>query len=158
MKTVITQELLKKERGTKRSGFGLLLLAAVFCLACILLIPVRLLGIGVAVVVAAIALGIWTKVRKQEGRGDIAKAYFRLLPLSGKKEYEDHDDNGNVNSVTLCLQFGEYGEVETPRRDAFEAAQPGDPYYVAFYSETDRAFACFAAEAFEPDGSFQIRQ
>ena len=91
-------------------------------------------------------------------RGDIAKAYFRLLPLSGKKEYEDHDDNGNVNSVTLCLQFGEYGEVETPRRDAFEAAQPGDPYYVAFYSETDRAFACFAAEAFEPDGSFQIRQ
>ena len=158
MKTVITQELLKKERGAKISGLGLLLLAAVFCLACILLIPVRLLGIGVAVVVAAIALGIWTKVRKQEGRGDIAKAYFRLLPLSGKKEYEDHDDNGNVNSVTLCLQFGEYGEVETPRRDAFEAAQPGDPYYVAFYSETDRAFACFAAEAFEPDGSFQIRQ
>ena len=81
MKTVITQELLKKERGAKRSGLGLLLLAAVFCLACILLIPVRLLGIGVAVVVAAIALGIWTKVRKQEGRGDIAKAYFRLLPL-----------------------------------------------------------------------------
>ena len=73
MKTIITQELLKKERRAKKSGLGLLLLAAAFCLACILLIPVRLLGIGIAVVVAAFALGIWTKVRKQEGRGDIAK-------------------------------------------------------------------------------------
>ena len=158
MKTVITKELLQKERRAKKGGLALLLLAAAFCLACILLIPVRLLGIGVAVVVAAVALGIWAKVRKQEGRGDIAKAYFRLLPLSSKKEYEDHDDNGNVNSVTLCLQFGEYGEVETQRRDAFEAAQPGDRYYVAFYSETDRAFACFPAADYEPDGSFQIRQ
>lgn len=158
MKTVITQELLKKERGAKRSGLGLLLLAAVFCLACILLIPVRLLGIGVAVVVAAVALGIWTKVRKQEGRGDIAKAYFRLLPLSGKEEVEDRDDNGNTSFVTFYLQFGEHGEVKTPRREDYAAAQPGDRYYVAFYSETDRAFACFPAADYEPDGSFQIRQ
>jgi hypothetical protein len=63
-----------------------------------------------------------------------------------------------LGSVNLYLQFGEYGEVEIPRRDAFEAAQPGDLYYVAFYSETDRPFVCFSAEAFEPDGSFQIRQ
>ena len=158
MKTVITQELLKKERRLKKSGLALLLLAAAFCLACILLIPVRLLGIGIAVVVAAFALGSWTKARKQEGRGSVDGAYFRLLPLSGKEEDEDHDDNGNVNSVTFYLQFGEYGEVETPRRDDYAAAQPGDLYYVAFYSETDRAFACFPAEAYEPDGSFRVRQ
>ena len=158
MKTIITQELLKKERGAKKSGLALLLLAAVFCLACILLIPVRPLGIGVAAAVAAVALGILAKVRKQEGRGNIAGAYFRLLPLSGREEYEDHDDNGNTSSVTFCLQVGEYGEVETPRREDYAAAQPGDQYYVAFYSETDRAFACFPAAAYEPDGSFQIRQ
>ena len=134
-----------------------MLLAVAFCLACILLIPVRLIGIGAAAVVAAITLGIRAKVRKEEARGDIARAYFRLLPLSGKSEYENRDDEG-LGSVNLYLQFGEYGEVEIPRRDACEAAQPGDLYYVAFYSETDRPFVCFPAEAFEPDGSFQIRQ
>jgi hypothetical protein len=53
----------------KKGGLGLVLLAVAFCLACILLIPVRLIGIGAAAVVAAITLGIRAKVRKEEARG-----------------------------------------------------------------------------------------
>jgi hypothetical protein len=47
-----------------------------------------------------------------------------------------------------------YAEVDSRE---FEKAQPGDPYYVACFSENDRAFACFSCENYEPDGTIEVR-
>ncbi len=144
---VITRDFMKKTYAAKnRDLLGILFIAAAFALVCILLLPDRVLGFLIAALVMAIAFGIYTKIRKAGETGDVAKAYFRCLCVTGKKQSADADPDGNGNAYAehFDLCFGENNPVEVTRQE-YDAAQIGDAYYVAYYSESDTSFACFSA-------------
>ncbi len=156
----ITRDYLKKTYAAKNGSMrGLLILAAAFALVCILLLPNRVLGVGAAVVVMAIAGGIYTKIRKAGGAGNAAKAYFRYLCVTDKKESADADPDGNGNAyaVHFDLYFGENNPVEVTRQE-YDAAQIGDAYYVAYFSESSVPFACFSAAQYVLSPDLPLRQ
>ncbi len=158
MKTPITKALLKqKVRAENKSNLSVIVVPAIFALACIALVPVKAIGIGIAVVVMLLVFLYLRKLRSLEPTGNPDKAYLRKLPMTAKKEQEnsDPDSAGNAYSTMLLLYFGDdYAEVN---RSEYEQAQPGDLYYVAFFSENSRAFACFSCNDFEPDGTVEVR-
>ncbi len=158
MKQKITKDYLRKTYAkSNRSLIAIAALAAVFAIACIALIPEKVAGIGAALIVIVIAACVYLRFRKQTGAGDVGKAYFRLQKLSGKKEEEsrDPDNPSNVYAYYYLLEFGDKSvEVE---KGEFETADEGDFYYVAYFSETDAAFACFAKERFELSDEFALQ-
>ena len=158
MKQKITRDYLIKTYVKSNSGLiAIAALAAVFAIACIALIPEKAVGIVAAVVVLVVGAGLIIKLRKRTGAGSVAKAYFKLQKLSGKKteESRDPDDPSNVYSYHYMLWFGDKCvEVE---KTEFEKAAEGDLYYVAYFSETASPFACFARERFELSDEFVLQ-
>ena len=160
MKTAITRKLLKKDYAARNRGLRrMFLFAAVFCLLCVALVPVpvRLIGLAVAVVVMGIAFAIYARGKRLGQFGDVGKAYFRLLPMTGKEESQ-HGDPESGYSSSFWLRFGEHGAVEALKFSDYEKAEEGRLYHVAFFSETDKPFACFDAEAYGLDPRFEVRQ
>ena len=158
MKTAITRKLLKKDYAARnRELRRMFLFAAVFCLLCVALVPVRLIGLAVAGAVMGIAFASYARGKRLGQFGDVGKAYFRLLPVTGKEESQHGDpESGYSSSFYLC--FGEHGAVEALKFNDYKEAEEGRPYYVAFFSESDKPFACFDAEAYDLDPGFEVRQ
>ena len=158
MKQKITKDYLRKTYAkSNRSLIMIAALAAVFAIACIALIPEKIAGIGAALIVIVIAACVYLRFRKQTGAGNVGKAYFKLQKLSGKsvEESRDPDNPGNVYSYYYLLEFGDKSvEVE---KSEFEKAAEGDLYYVAYFSETGTAFACFAKDRFELSDEFVLQ-
>ncbi len=158
MKTPITRELLRQNVvAEKKNSAMIIILPVLFALVCVLMIPVQAIGIGVAVVVMLLVFLFVRKLRKLEPTGDPVKAYLSRLAMTKKEEAEsgDPDSAGNVYSRKHYLDFGDlYVEVDA---EEYEKAQPGDLYYVAFFAENGRAFACFSCEDYEPDGTVEVR-
>ncbi|MCR4818617.1 MAG: hypothetical protein K5841_06640 [Fretibacterium sp.] len=149
MKKEITMKLLKKDYAKKhKAERRMFLFAVIFCLACIALVPERIIGVSVAAVVMGIAFILYTKFKRAGVYGNVNKAYFRLLPMTGKEESRSGDSESGYIS-TYWLRFGEYGAVEMLKYNDYKNAQEGQLYYVAFYSENDKPFACFDAEKYE---------
>ncbi len=82
--------------------------------------------------------------------------YLKRLSLTDKKESvsADPDSAGNAYSTTFLLYFGD--DSAEVNRTEFERAEAGDDYYVAFFSENGRAFACFSCRDFEPAGNVPV--
>ena len=158
MKTPITKNMLKgKVTAEKKSSLAIILIPVLFALACILLIPVKAIGIGIAAVVLLLVFLFLRKLRQAEPTGDPEKAYLSRRAVTKKTEEQsaDPDSAGNAYSRKYYLDFDDqYAEVDARE---FEKAQPGDLYYVAFFSENGRAFACFRCEDYEPDGTVEVR-
>ncbi len=160
MKKTITKKLLKKtyKKGNAdmRSVF---LLVSLFCLACAVLVPVRVIGVSVAAAVMAIFLGLYFKLRRLGDFGNISKMYFRLLSLTEKTEraMDSMEGNGNVYAYVFLLRFGDAGMVEV-RGEEYKKAAVGRPYYVAFFAENDRPFACFDAAEYDPAPELDLRR
>lgn len=158
MKQTITRKLLKKDYATRNRGLRrMFLFAAVFCLLCVALVPVRLIGLSVAVVVMGIAFAIYARGKRLGKFGDVGKAYFRLLPMTGKEESQHGDPESGYTS-SFWLRFGEHGAVEVLKFGDYEKAEEGRLYHVAFFSETDEPFAYFDAEVYDLDPGFEVRQ
>ena len=157
MKKTLTRKLLKKDYAARNRGLRrMFLFALVFCLLCVALVPVRLIGMSVAGVVMGIAFTIYARGKRLGDFGDVGKAYFRLLPMTGKEETR-HGDPESGYSSSFWLRFGEYGAVEALKFSDYEKAEEGRLYHVAFFSETDKPFACFDAGACDLDPSFPVR-
>lgn len=158
MKTPITKALLKQRVTTEnKSNLSVIVVPAIFALACIVLVPVKAIGIGIAAVVMLLVFLYLRKLRSLEPTGNPDKAYLRKLPVTKKEELksEDPDSVGNAYYMRYLLYFGdEYAEV---KGGEYDQVQPGDLYYVAFFSENGRAFACFSCNDFEPDGTVEVR-
>ncbi len=158
MKTPITKDILKqKVRTEKKSVVSIILIPSIFALVCLLIIPVKAIGIGIAAVVVCLIFLFLRKLRSLEPAGDPEKAYLKKLALTKKAEEttSDPDSAGNAYSTRFMLYFGDQcAEVD---RAGFEIAEPGDLYYVAFFSENGRAFACFSCIDHEPDGTLEVR-
>ncbi len=158
MKKTITRELLKQwVRTENRSSLSVIVMPAIFALVCVVLIPVRAIGFGVAAVVLCLVLLYLRKLRSLEPVGKPEKAYLRRLELTAKEESKtaDPDSAGNAYSTRLLLCFGA-DSVEVDSAE-FERAEPGEPYYVAFFSENGRAFACFSCREYEPAAGMEVR-
>ena len=158
MKTVLTKELLKKNLAKQnRTLMALLAFAGLFCLACLILVPNKLVALGITAFVALFAGGMYLKYRKTAGKRDLSRAYFRLLPLMGKNAVErtDQDEDGTTTTVEFCLNFGENRVLLTDKK-AFADAREGELYYVAFWAEDDSPFACYSAVLYEPGPEFPV--
>lgn len=152
MKTILTKELLKKDLAKQNRTLTILLaFAGLFCLLCLLLVPNKLVALGITVFVVLFAGGLYLKYRKTAGKRDLSRAYLRRLPLMGKNavEHTDQDEDGTTTTVEYTLDFGENRVVRTDRK-AFADAREGEPYYVAFWAEDDSPFACYSADLYEP--------
>ncbi len=158
MKTVLTKELLKKDLAKQnRTLTVLLVFAGLFCLLCLLLVPNKLVALGITVFVVLFAGGLYLKYRKTAGKRDLSLAYLRRLPLMGKNavEHTDQDEDGTTTTVEFCLDFGENRVVLTDKK-AFADAREGELYYVAFWAEDDSPFACFSSDLYEPGPEFPV--
>ena len=158
MKTVLTKELLKKNLAKQnRTLMALLAFAGLFCLACLILVPNKLVALGITAFVALFAGGMYLKYRKTAGKRDLSRAYLRRLPLMGKNAVErtDQDEDGTTTTVEYCLDFGENRVVLTGKK-AFSDAREGELYYVAFWAEDDSPFACYSAVLYEPGPEFPV--
>ena len=152
MKTILTKELLKKDLAKQNRTLTVLLaFAGIFCLLCLLLVPNKLVALGITAFVALFAGGMYLKYRRMAGKRKLSRAYLRLLPLIGKNavEHTDQDEDGTTTTVEFCLDFGENRAVLTDKK-AFDEAQAGELYYVAFWAEDDSPFACYSAADYEP--------
>ena len=157
MKTIDKNLLQERFRQGNKSTKFIILFPALFSLVCILIIPVKAIGIGIAAVLMCCVFLFLRRLKNVGGIGDPSKAYLKRLELSEKKEerIDDPDSPGNAYKILLFLCFGG-SEVEVPREE-YEAAQVGAPYYVAFYSENDNSFACFPCDAYEPAPEMELR-
>ena len=158
MKTILTKELLKKDRAKQnRTLTAMLAFAGVFCLLCLLLVPNKLVALGITAFVALFAGGMYLKYRSLAGKHDLSRAYFRCLPLLGKKEIEhrDQDEDGTTTTVEYSLDFGENRIVQADKK-AFAQAREGELFYVAFWAEDDSPFACYSADLYEPGPDFPL--
>ncbi len=145
MKTVLTKELLKKDLAKQNRTLTVLLaFAGLFCLLCLLLVPNKLVALGITVFVVLFAGGLYLKYRKTAGKRDLSLAYLRRLPLMGKNavEHTDQDEDGTTTTVEFCLNFGENRAVLTDKK-AFADAREGELYYVAFWAEDDSPLCLF---------------
>jgi hypothetical protein len=152
MKTILTKELLKKDLAKQNRTLTVLLaFAGIFCLLCLLLVPNKLVALGITAFVALFAGGMYLKYRRMAGKRDLSRACLRLLPLMGKNaiEHTDQDEDGTTTTVEFCLDFGENRAVLTDKK-AFDEALAGELYYVAFWAEDDAPFACYSAADYEP--------
>ena len=158
MKTVLTKELLKKNLAKQnRTLMALLAFAGLFCLACLILVPNKLVALGITAFVALFAGGLYLKYQKTTVKRDLSRAYLRRLPLMGKNAVErtDQDEDGTTTTVEYCLDFGENRVVLTDKK-AFSEARKGELYYVAFWAEDDSSFDCFSADLYEPGPEFPV--
>ena len=152
MKTVLTKELLKKNLAKQNRTLTILLaFAGIFCLLCLLLVPNKLVALGITAFVALFAGGMYLKYRRMAGKRELSRAYLRLLPLIGKNaaEHTEQDEDGTTTTVEYCLDFGENRIVRTDKK-AFADAREDELYYVAFWAEDDSPFACYSAADYEP--------
>lgn len=157
MKTTITKDVLKSTYAkSNHSIYAILAIAILFCLVCLFLVPNKLIAVAVTLFVLAFAAVLYFRYKKLGGGGNTDNAYFRLLPLKEKQEYTRHDAETNSYETELYLIFNEKDLVEVDRK-AFDEARENDMYYVAYFSETDTPFACFAADSYEPDVSFPVK-
>ena len=158
MKTILTKELLKKDLAKQNRTLRVLLaFAGLFCLVCLILVPNKLVALGITVFVALFAGGLYLKYRKTAGKRDVSRACLRLLPLMGKNavEHTDQDEDGTTTTVEYTLDFGENRVVLTDKK-AFADAHEGELYYVAFWAEDDSPFACFSSDLYEPGPEFPV--
>lgn len=157
MKTIDKRLLQERFRQDNKSTKFIILFPALFSLVCILIIPEKAIGIGVAAVVMSCVFLFLGKQKKTGRIGDPTKAYLKRFELTEKKEerIDDPDSPGNAYKTLFFLSFGAH-DVEV-RREEYEAAQAGAPYYVAFYSENDNAFACFPCDGYEPSPEIELR-
>ncbi len=158
MKTPITKDLLKeKVKAENKSTAFIILIPVLFALLCVLLIPVKAIGIGAAAAVLLLAFLFFRKLRSLEPTGNPEKAYLSKLAMTKKEALKsgDPDSAGNAYYTRYLLNFGDlYAEVDARE---YEKAQLQDLYYVACFSENGRAFACFCCEDYEPDGAIEVR-
>ena len=157
MKTPITKDLLKSTYAkSNHSIYAILAIAILFCLACLFLVPNKLIAVAVTLFVLAFAAVLYFRYKRLGGGGNTDNAYFRLLPLKEKQEDECHDAETNSYEIELYLIFNEKDMVEVDPKE-FDAAKENNMYYVAYFSETDTPFACFDADTYEPDASFPVK-
>lgn len=149
MKTALTRKILKKDYAKRnRTLRRMFIFAVLFCLACVTLVPVRVIGVSVAAVVMGIAFVLYARLKRAGFCGNISKAYFRTLPVTGKEESR-HGDAESGYETSYWLRFGEYGLVEALKYQDYKEAEEGQLYHVSFFSENDKPFACFDAETYE---------
>ena len=156
MKQVITRALLKKRRFKSNKSLWLAAgFAGLFCLVCLLLIPNKLVGAGITVLVLLFGGGLYLKYRSLAGKTDISRACLRLLPVIGKSviEHNDQDENGTTTTIQFRLDFGENRTVDTDR-ETYEKAFEGQMYYVAFRAEDNTPFDCFSVVEYVPGPEF----
>ena len=156
MKTTITRKLLKKDYAARTRTLRRYFFYAVFFCALWLAFFPHLVSVLVTVIIMGAAFAIYAKGKRVGEFGDVRKAYFRRLPLSGKEETRHGDEEVGYSSA-FWLRFGEHGEVEVLKFSDYKEAEEGQLYYVAFFSETDKPFACFDAEAYDLDPSFLLK-
>ena len=160
MKKVITKALLKKEIAkSRKSIYAAAAFAGIFCLVCILMIPNKLVGVGISAFVLLFAGGLYLKYRSAGGAADLSRAYLRLLPVAGKRfvEHEERDDDGTYSSHEYLLDFGDNLTVGVDR-GKFEKASEGEMYYVVFSAVSDGPIACFSAAEHEPGPDYPVVQ
>lgn len=156
MKKTLTRKLLKKDyaarnRYLKRYFFYMVF----FCALWLVSFPAQV-SVFVTVVIIGAAFVIYVRGKRRGEFGDAGKAYFRLLPVTGKEAHSyGEDEISSSNAFYLC--FGEHGRVEVLKSRDYEKAEEGHLYHVAFFSESDKPFACFDAEAYDLDPSFPVR-
>ena len=152
MKTVLTKELLKKNLAKQNRTLTVLLaFAGIFCLLCLLLVPNKLVALGITAFVALFAGGMYLKYRRMAGKRELSRAYLRLLPLIEKNavEHTEQDEDGTTTTIEYRLDFGENRIVRTDNK-AFAHVREDELYYVAFWAEDDSPFACYSAADYEP--------
>lgn len=89
-------------------------------------------------------------------------AYFRILPVLDKESGYYVGDGDDVETPYWHLQFGCRADgsgtwVDTALFDEYEAAQPGDYYYVAFYRTNNQPFMSYSYDKNVLDFRFEVR-
>lgn len=155
MKKTLTRKLLKKDYAARNRELRRYFLYAVFfSLLWIWFFPEH--SLFPVVIVMGIAFAMYIEAKRSRRFGDVRNAYFRLLPATGKEAYSYGEDQISSSNV-FYLFFGEHGKVEVLKSRDYNKAKEGHLYHVAFFSESDKPFACFDAEVYDLDPSFPVR-
>ncbi len=165
MKTRITTEELKaKHKDRLKNVFvpvcffgigGVIGIVAAFVSGQVGIMPIFFLMTLISIVVLIVQLSI----------GKPEEAYLVAEPLTDGTVLETPPANDlesstdNEAGVSLHFKFGENRDVQfmVPKAD-WEKAYLGKIYYVAYYKKSNKNFAYFDADEYEPDGTVEIRE
>ena len=157
---VITPERLLSHSVGSAAKRAFLIIAESFFLGLFCLLILIILGLlGLLIDIAAVVIFVLIQKRI---RNKAMNAYLRILPALEKKSGLYTADN-DMTYPYSCIAFpcnadGSGVWVDSAEYDEFEAAKPGDYFYVAFYRTDNRPFICYSCERNIPDRRLEVRQ
>ena len=146
-KRVLTPELIfKKNEGTAPIRvFKTVVEVAVLGFLCLFILLIGG-GYGLIIDAALIALYVFGKINQKK---KYMSAYFRILPAGEKRSrlMGDNEDGFNVEEIDFGPDAnGKPLWVRVPEFAEYQAANPGDRFYVGFYGRKEEAFTCYSCD------------